>query len=203
LYELCLMFPMIVGFGAILVLNKNSDSNGILLTLSAQALPGWATGLVVVAGIATAMVPAAGILVGISSAVARNIARVRDERGQFWINHATVVLACGLALLLALFRPDLLANLLLLTFSGTAQLAPANALGMTKRKLVGKVPVIAGIVAGEIVVIALTFAAPTMFGTVNAGLIGLAANLITLGIGAMAARALHRSPAASKETVTA
>jgi SSS family solute:Na+ symporter len=29
--------------------------------------------------------------------VARNIARVRDERKQFWINHGTVVAACGLS----------------------------------------------------------------------------------------------------------
>jgi SSS family solute:Na+ symporter len=37
LYELCLLMPMIVGFAAILVIKKGTDSNGVLLTLSKDA----------------------------------------------------------------------------------------------------------------------------------------------------------------------
>lgn len=188
LYELLLIGPMIVGFAAVLVLSKSSNSNGILLTLSRQLLPSWALGLIVVAGVATAMVPAAGILIGISSLVARNVARVSTERHQVRINHITVVGACGLALLLGIFRPGLLANLLLLTYSGTVQLAPANGLGFLRRVPVGKVPVLAGIVVGEVVVIWLTFGAPTLFGTFNVGLVGLGANLVVLAVGAVVER---------------
>lgn len=198
LYELCLLFPMIIGFAAILVLPKKSNSNGILLTLSQHALPAWATGLVVVAGIATAMVPAAGILIGISSLVARNIARVRNQRGQFRINHGTVVVACGLALLLGIFRPNLLANLLLLTYSGTVQLAPGNVLGFLRRKVVGKWPVLAGIVVGEIVVIWLTFWPVAWIGTFNVGLIGLGVNIVVLALGLAVERALGRAPVESE-----
>jgi SSS family solute:Na+ symporter len=194
IYELCLMLPMIVGFAAILVLPKKTDSNGVLLTLSKQVLPPWATGLVVVAAIATAMVPAAGILIGISSLVARNIVRVRSERRRFWINHGTVVVACALALLLGIFRPDLLANMLLLTFSGSAQLGPASALGFLRRKVVGKVPVLLGLVAGEAVVIWLTFVDEKLVGHFNAGLVGLAVNLVVLGIAAAVERATGRAP---------
>ncbi|WP_158882905.1 sodium:solute symporter family protein [Amycolatopsis anabasis] len=194
LYEICLMLPMIVGFAAVLVLPKETNSNGVLLTLSKQVLPPWATGLVVVAAIATAMVPAAGILIGISSLVARNIARVRNERTQFWINHGTVVGACALALLLGIFRPDLLANLLLLTFSGTVQLAPANALGFLRRKVVTKMPVLLGLIAGEAVVVWLTFVDPGLVGHFNAGLVGLAVNVVVLAIAAAVERATGRSP---------
>ncbi|WP_405844804.1 sodium:solute symporter [Streptomyces sp. NBC_01518] len=192
LYELCLLMPIIVGFAAILVLKPGSSANGILLTLSKQVLPAWATGLVVIAAIATAMVPAAGILIGISSLVARNIARVRGERTQFWINHGTVVAACGLSLLLAIFRPDLLANLLLLTYSGTVQLAPAIALGFLTRRPVGKVPILAGLFVGELAVIWLTFWNKDPAGNVNVGLIGLAANLIVLALATPAERLLAR-----------
>ncbi|WP_027943451.1 sodium:solute symporter family protein [Amycolatopsis taiwanensis] len=202
LYELVLMFPMIIGFAAVLTLPPKSDSNGILLSLTQQTLPPWLVGVVVVGAIATAMVPAAGILVGISSAVARNIVRVRNERAQFWVNHGTVVLACGLALLLAIFRPDLLANLLLLTFNGTAQLAPANALGFFRRKVVSKVPVMAGLLAGEVVVIVLTFWAPKMFGTFNVGLIGLGVNIVVLALAAAAERAAGRAPTQQAELTT-
>ncbi|MCX5238046.1 sodium:solute symporter family protein [Streptomyces prunicolor] len=192
LYELCLLMPIIVGFAAILVLKPGSSANGILLTLSKQVLPAWATGLVVIAAIATAMVPAAGILIGISSLVARNIARVQGERTQFWINHGTVVAACGLSLLLAIFRPDLLANLLLLTYSGTVQLAPAIALGFLTRRPVGKVPILAGLFVGELAVIWLTFWNKDLAGNVNVGLIGLAANLIVLTLAVPAERLLAR-----------
>lgn len=186
-YELCLLLPMVIGFAAILVVPKGSDPNGVLLTLSKDALPGWVTGIVVVAATATAMVPAAGILIGISSLVARNIVRVRSGRRQFWINHGTVVLASTLALVLGIFRPDLLANLLLLTYSGSVQLAPANLLGFLRRVPVGKVPVLAGLVAGELVVLWLTFVDTHLVGTVNVSLVGLGANVVVLALTAVVA----------------
>ncbi|MEV6645429.1 sodium:solute symporter family protein [Amycolatopsis sp. NPDC051371] len=188
IYELCLLLPMIVGFAAIIVVPKGSDPNGVLLTLSKDALPGWVTGIIVVAATATAMVPAAGILIGISSLVARNIVRVRSGRKQFWINHGTVVLASTLALVLGIFRPDLLANLLLLTYSGSVQLAPANLLGFLKRVPVGKGPVFAGLIAGELVVIWLTFVDTHFAGTVNVGLIGLGVNVVVLALAALVVR---------------
>ncbi len=187
-YELCLLLPMIVGFAAIIVVPKGSDPNGVLLTLSKDALPGWVTGIIVVAATATAMVPAAGILIGISSLVARNIVRVRSGRKQFWINHGTVVLASTLALVLGIFRPDLLANLLLLTYSGSVQLAPANLLGFLKRVPVGKGPVFAGLIAGELVVVWLTFVDTHFAGTVNVGLIGLGVNVVVLALAALVVR---------------
>ncbi|MCR6485969.1 sodium:solute symporter family protein [Amycolatopsis sp. OK19-0408] len=187
-YELCLLLPMLIGFAAIIVVPKGSDPNGVLLTLSKDALPGWVTGIVVVAATATAMVPAAGILIGISSLVARNIVRVRSGRKQFWINHGTVVLASTLALVLGIFRPDLLANLLLLTYSGSVQLAPANLLGFLRRVPVGKVPVFAGLIAGELVVIWLTFVDTHFAGTVNVGLIGLGVNVVVLALAAAVQR---------------
>jgi SSS family solute:Na+ symporter len=187
-YEMCLLLPMVIGFAAILVVPKGSDPNGVLLSLSKDALPGWVTGVVVVAATTTAMVPAAGILIGISSLVARNIVRVRSGRKQFWINHGTVVLASTLALVLGIFRPDLLANLLLLTYSGSVQLAPANLLGFLKRVPVGKGPVFAGLIAGELVVIWLTFVDTHFAGTVNVGLIGLGVNVVVLALAALVVR---------------
>ncbi|MEC3981618.1 hypothetical protein QMK34_40940, partial [Amycolatopsis sp. H20-H5] len=118
----------------------------------------------------------------------------------FWINHGTVVIACALALVLGIFRPDLLANLLLLTFSGTVQLAPANALGFLNRRLVTKVPVLCGLVAGEGVVVWLTFVEPGLLGHVNSGLAGLGVNLVVLAVAALIERARDRAPAPGRET---
>jgi SSS family solute:Na+ symporter len=93
----------------------------------------------------------------------------------------------ALALLLALLRPDLLANLLLLTFSGLDQFIPAVGLALLARRLVGASWVIAGVVVGEAVVIWLTFS-KVYGGHVNVGLIGLVPNLVIVAIGILVDR---------------
>ncbi|WP_020645024.1 hypothetical protein [Amycolatopsis balhimycina] len=135
-----------------------------------------------------ATVPAAGILIGVSSLVARDIARVRSGRRQFWINHGTVVLASTLALVLGIFRPDLPANLLVLTCSGSVQPAPATLLGFPRRVPVGKGPVPAGMVAGELVAGLLTFVDTHLAGTVNVGLLRRGANVVVLALAAVVER---------------
>ena len=192
-YSVALSLPMVVGFTALLVLKPGSDSNGALLSLTQQAFPGWFVGLVVVATASAAMVPAAGLIVGMSSLIARNLARARTDRGQYLANQTSVVVVTGLALVLAIARPDLLANLLLLTFSGLDQLVPAIGLALFARRLVGVWPVLAGLLVGEAVVIWLTFGGPDL-GTVNVGLVALVPNLLVVAVGAALERATSRGP---------
>jgi SSS family solute:Na+ symporter len=182
IYSVCLVLPMIIGFTAILALPPKTDSNAALLALVGKAFPSWAVGVVVVATAATAMVPAAGLVVGMSSLLARNILRTRSHRAEFTATRLSVVGVTALALALALVRPDLLANLLLLTFSGLDQLIPAIGLAMLARRLVGAGWVIAGIVAGEAVVAWLTFS-DVYGGNVNVGLLGLVPNLVIVAVG--------------------
>jgi solute:Na+ symporter, SSS family len=178
LYTLCMLLPLIIGFAAILHLSPGSSSNGVLLALSRQVLPDWTTGIIVVAATATAMVPTGGILIAISTLTARNIIRARTESVQLRLNYAVVAIACALALSLSVMRPDLLANLLLLTYSGLVQLAPANMIGLAKVRLrIGSVPVLCGLVVGEAVVVWTTFVDTKFGGTFNVGLIGLGANI--------------------------
>jgi SSS family solute:Na+ symporter len=118
-----------------------------------------------------------------SSLIARNIVPQRTDRGQFLTNQASVVVVTGLALALALARPDLLANLLLLTFSGLDQLIPAIGLALFARRVVGGWPVLAGLVVGEAVVVLLTFS-DVYSGHVNAGLVALVPNVVVVALGA-------------------
>lgn len=179
LYSLCLVMPVVLGFVAMAALPAGSNANAAVFTLAARALPSWAVGLVAVAGIAAAMVPAAGLLVGICPLVARNIVRAPSGRGQYWVSQLTVVVLTGLALVLALVRPDSLANLLLLTFSGLAQLAPATAAALHGRgRVIGTASAISGVIAGEVVVTVATFTTAIPTGNVSAGLLGLAANVV-------------------------
>src|SRR2546423_305449 len=187
---MALALPMIVGFTGLLVLPAKTSSNGVLLTLVNQAFPGWFVGIVVVAAAATAMVPAAGLIVAMSSVIARNIVPARTERGQFAVNQASVVVVTGLALTLGLARPDLLANLLLLTFSGLDQLIPAIGLALLARRVIGKWPVVAGLLVGEAIVIWLTFS-HAYSGHINVGIVALVPNIAIVGIGAILERGLR------------
>ncbi len=201
-YSVALVLPMIIGFTALTVLGSGTSSNGALLSLVNQAFPGWFVGVVVVATAATAMVPAAGLIVGMSTLVARNIARQRTDRGQFLTNQGSVVVVTGLALVLAVTRPDLLANLLLLTYSGLDQLIPAIGLALLSRRLVGAWPVIAGLLVGEAVVIWLTFGGIDP-GHINVGLIALVPNLVVIGLGAALERRSAGSPVPGRDAAAA
>lgn len=200
-YSIALALPMIIGFAGILALPKSTKSNGVLLTLVGQALPGWFVGVVVVATAATAMVPAAGLIVGMSTLLARNLVGTRSERSQIAVNQGSVVLVTGFALITTLVRPDLLANLLLLTYSGLNQLIPGIVLALFTRKLAGLWPVLAGLLVGEAVVIWLTFS-DVYQGHVNVGLIGLVPNIVVIAVGAVLERALSGGRAGLSPEVT-
>ncbi|MFB6679537.1 sodium:solute symporter [Streptomyces sp. NPDC056390] len=203
LYSLCLVMPVVLGFVAMTVLKPGNNGNAALFTLAAQALPGWVVGLIAVGGVAAAMVPSAGILVALCPLVARNVLRVRSERGQYWASQLTVLALAGLALLLALLRPDSLANLLLLTFSGLGQLAPATAAALVGRRgLLGTAGALSGVIAGEAVVVWLTFGATVDVGHISVGLVGLAVNIaVALAVEA-ASRALGRGGVRRPSTST-
>ena len=100
------------------------------------------------------------------------------------------MLASTLAHVLGIFRPDLPANLLLLTCSGPVQPAPANLLGFLRH-----VP--AGLVAVELAVVWLTFVDTHLAGTADVGLLGLGANVVVLVLAAVVGRLAV--PASAKE----
>ncbi|RFC75395.1 sodium:solute symporter family protein [Streptomyces sp. AcE210] len=189
--------PIIVGLTAVTALSTPTDGNSVLLTLVSQALPDWLVGVVAVAAAATAMVPAAAIVLGMSTLVSRNVLRIRGERRGMVANHATVVVSVSLALTLAVLRPGALADLLLLTYSGLAQMAPATAGAIARRPLLRAVSAGAGIVAGEAVLIWLTFGG-SYHGAVSGGLIALTANVVIAALSEAALRLVRGRPDAEE-----
>ncbi|WP_327671492.1 MULTISPECIES: sodium:solute symporter family transporter [unclassified Streptomyces] len=177
LYQVALGIPIIIGFAGVLLAKKGTEPNGVALTLAGQTLPGWLVGLVAVAAASAAMVPSAAIVVGISSLLSRNLLSVRNERTQLRTNHLCVVAAAALALVLGLTRPGLLSDLLLLTYGGLTQLAPAIVMGLAKKVRLGAVPALIGILTGVAVLAWLTFGSVDV-GTVDTGLIALAVNIV-------------------------
>ncbi|RDI64228.1 sodium:solute symporter family protein [Nocardia pseudobrasiliensis] len=148
-YQLTLVLPMAIGFVAIVALPKGTSGDGVLLTLAGQAVPDWLLGLIAVAGASAAMVPASVMVLAMSSNIVRNVIRVGDARAQIRINHVVVLIILASALGMELVRPNALANLLLITFSGLVQFAPGLIAGLAERPWLGRAAVIWGIVAGE------------------------------------------------------
>jgi len=181
LYQVTLLLPIIVGFIGILALSKSTSANGVLLTLTNGALPGWVVGVIAVGGASAAMVPASVMVLGMSSMVARNVVRVANPRMQFYTNHVAVLVILGLALVLDLTRPNALANLLLLTYSGLVQFIPGLISGLRDRPLVGRAAVMSGLVAGEAFVIWVTFWKIGL-ANVNAGIVALGVNLVVVAV---------------------
>lgn len=181
IYNTFIVLPLIVGYVAIVVLGRNTDADSALLHLAGQMFPDWVIGVLAVAGITTAMVPSAALLIGISTLASRNVLRIRSERRQFTATQIIVVVATAMSLVLAIAMPDLLANLLLLTFSGLDQLAPAIAIAIFFRGRISAQSVIAGLVAGLIVVMAYTFVLELPW-AISEGIIGLAVNIVVVAV---------------------
>ncbi|MFE2376762.1 sodium:solute symporter [Streptomyces sp. NPDC059398] len=187
LYQIALGIPVIVGFAGILMVSPDSPGNAVALTLAGQTLPGWLVGVVAVAAASAAMVPSAAIIVGISSLLSRNVLSVRSERTQLRTNHVCAVVAAALALCLGLSRPDLLANLLLLTFGGLSQLAPAITMGLARKVRLDAVPALLGILTGVAVLTWLTFGDVDL-GTMDPGLVALLPNLAVTAVAQLVVR---------------
>ncbi len=195
LYQVALAVPVIVGFAGVLALSPGAAGNSVLLTLAHHTLPGWLVGLVAVAAAAAAMVPSAAIVMGISTLVSHNLVPARGERARLRVNHLCVVFASGLALVLGLARPDLLANLLLLTYGGLSQLAPATVMALAARNRLAAGPALLGILTGVGTLAWLTFGGPDV-GSVDTGLIALIPNLVvTFGAQAVLRVRRGRAPA--------
>jgi SSS family solute:Na+ symporter len=185
LYQLPVLLVFFVGFTALLVIPGLKNPDTALLALVTKSYPGWFAGFVGGAGAVTAMVPAAMLMLGAATLVAKNLYRPlrRSAVSEEHLMRATrgfMLLIAVAALALALWSPHELVRLLILGYDGVAQLFPAIVLGVFARRVTVR-PVMAGLVAGILVVIALIWTGHDPFLGMNAGFVGLAVNgVVTL-----------------------
>lgn len=189
-YQLLLFAPIVVGLGAILVLSTDTPGNHVLLETATLTLPDWLVAVVAIGGASAAMVPASAIVMGISTLVSRNLITGGSEKTRMRVNTAVVAAAIILALGFGLGGASI-ASLLLLTYGGLTQLAPAVLVALRGRVTVGAIPVLAGIVVGVLVVSCITFfEIPT--GSWDAGFVALGPNIVVLIVAEAIRRRLPR-----------
>lgn len=179
LYSALASIPMLLGYTAVLAFGSGQDGDAAMLTMAAEALPEWALGVVLIAGASTAMVPAAALLLAITPLAVNNILMIKGERRKIVANYILVVVIGLAALILALLMPNLLALMLLLTFSGSTQVVPAIAGALLLKRRLDKASVISGLCAGVFVVLLLTFS-PIHGPNINEGISGLLVNVVVL-----------------------
>ena len=190
LYQLPVVLVLFVGFTALLVMPGLANPDTALLALVGRSFPGWFAGFVGGAGAVTAMVPAAMLLLGASTLVAKNLYRplrrtTVSEAHLMRASRAFMLLIAAAALALALWSPTELVTLLIFGYDGIAQLFPGIALGVFTRRVTAA-PVTLGLVAGVAVVVALIASGHDPFLGVNAGFAGLAVNgAVTLAAAAV------------------
>jgi solute:Na+ symporter, SSS family len=188
LYQICLLFPMLVGFTALLVLATPLKTPDMAFMVIVQQLfPGWVLGLVGGAGALACMIPAGDLLLSTSMLFTRNVygrtfgkELTTHEQGR--MARFVVLALTAIALSLAIFLPNMLVNLLLTGYSGVTQFFPMIVLGLFWKKAT-RIGAYSGLIVGEILVFGLILGKldPLAVGgmNLNAGFVALFFNLIT------------------------
>jgi SSS family solute:Na+ symporter len=192
IYVFPLALILFAGCTAILVCPGLTNGDLALLTAVRQTFPPWMLGVIGGAGALTAMVPAAIQILSAATLMAKNVYRpifspeMPDEKVavvvRLGVGAITVV-----ALYLSLNSSTTLVGLLLLGYSGVAQFVPGIIFGLFSRRVTGG-GVLAGLLVGLVLAGFLTLTHRDPYLGLNAGFIGLVANLIVLvGVSAVTA----------------
>ena len=187
LYQICLLFPMLVGFTALLILAEPLKTPDMAFMVIVQQLfPAWVLGLVGGAGALACMVPAGDLLLSTSMLFTRNVygrtfGKELTPYGQARMARFVVLGLTAIALSLAIFLPNMLVNLLLTGYSGVTQFFPMIVLGLFWKKAT-RVGAYAGLIVGEVLVFGLILGKmdPLAIGgmNLNAGFVALFFNFI-------------------------
>ncbi|HWQ62259.1 MAG TPA: sodium:solute symporter family protein [Negativicutes bacterium] len=195
LYQICLIFPMLIGFTALMVLTPALKTPDMaFMAIVRQVFPGWALGLVGGAGALACMIPAADLILSTSMLFTRNvygrtIGVGTSPDAQRNIARVVVLILTAVALTLAIFAPNMLVNLLLTGYSGVTQFFPMIVLGLYWKKAT-KIGAYCGLITGEFLVFYLILSKMDPLGfmgmNLNAGFVALVVNFIVFTVVSMA-----------------
>lgn len=186
LYSITMPLMFLIGFTALMVLPHLANGDLALLTIVRKTFPPWFLGVIGGAGALTAMVPAAVQILTAATLFVKNFCRPilapsMSDAQVAKLAKAAVLGITALALVFAIFSSASLVSLLLLGYTGVAQIFPGVILGLYSRRVTMR-GVFAGMVTGIGVVafLALTKRDPLM--GLNAGFIGLCVNFAVTGV---------------------
>jgi SSS family solute:Na+ symporter len=209
LYQMVMLFIFLVGFAAILQVPglKGSDADLSLLRVAKLAFRPWMVGLIGAAGLLTALVPGSMLLMTGATILAKNVYGAlvpgADERAVSRLARTLVPFIAVIAALITLRGGESLVPLLLLGYSLVTQLAPALYLSLAEKPWATTAGAIAGIVAGEITVAAISISGatlaklfptwPSVITDLNIGIVALIVNLAVVVVVSALTRPAQRA----------
>jgi len=187
LYQLCMIFPMLIGLTALLVIVPALKTPDMaFIALVRHTFPGWALGLVGGAGALACMIPAADLLLSTSMVFSRNVyGRIKGgDIPAETLGRMAKQVVIGLALValaLSVFFPNMLVNLLLTGYAGVTQFFPLLVLGVFWKRA-NKIAAFIGLGVGEFIVFYTTLnhydPLPILGMDINAGFFALCVNMV-------------------------
>lgn len=215
LYQLVLLFVFFTGFAALLEVPglTGTSVDLSLLRVTEHAFGPWMLGVVGAAGLLTALVPGSMLLMSACTILSKNVyakltPREIPEARVTRLARALVPVVALVSVLLTLRGGSTLVLLLLAAYNVVTQLFPALMLCLPNRPIATRQGAIAGILAGEATVAALTLTGATMgslfpswppvITDLNVGIIAMLVNVVVLfvvsGLTGRPHRSLQTSP---------
>ncbi len=180
LYTLTLACIFFAAFATVLILPGLANGDVALLTVARQTFPPWLLGVAGGAGVLTAMVPAAILVLTAATLFAKNLYRplfapaMSDEQVARLARAMVVVLGLT-SLAFAIFTASTLVSLLLTGYALVAQFFPGVVLGLYWRRVTARA-VFAGMLVAVAAVAALKLSQHDPLFGVNAGFLALCLN---------------------------
>jgi solute:Na+ symporter, SSS family len=188
-YQLVKVAVLVVGFAAVIALGTGMSGNDVVMRIMKSIFPSWALVLFVMAGMLSAIVPAGPIVMTSAGLLSRNVVQAirpaTTDRTVFWLTRALVFPLIGIALALTLAVPALIVSVLLVAYAFIAQLFPGIVIGGVFWTRATKQGMLSGLLTGWVVSGALMLTDHDPVAGVNAGLIGLAANVLVFVVVSM------------------
>ncbi|MEU5847641.1 sodium:solute symporter family protein [Saccharopolyspora shandongensis] len=178
-YQVLLFVPILLGLAAVFVVPGLDDSNLAMFKLVVDSMPAWLVGLVGVAGALSSIVPMAVFMLVIGTMWGRSVLGVhpRTAPHQKQLSQLVTFVVGLVALLFTFISPSTLVQLSVLSYQGLAQLLPVVLISLLWKRM-STAAAASGLAAGVVVVAVLVITGNDPWLGINAGLLGLAANVL-------------------------
>lgn len=156
LYQLIIVFSILIGFSTILQVPGLEDSDMALFQLSQASFPPWFVGVIGGAGALAALVPSSIVLVSSATLLTKNIYKVwkpkTTDKQIGKLSRYLVPVMVAVAIFFALNESKLIGLIYIAAYSIIIQLLPALLFSMMKKNPVNTTGALTGMVVGVVIV---------------------------------------------------
>jgi SSS family solute:Na+ symporter len=185
-YQVLLFVPVLLGLAATFVVPGLKNSNLAMFEMIRAELPPWLLGVVGAAGALSSIVPMAVFMLVIGTMWSRSILgrHTRTAGRQRQLAQLVTLTAGVIAMGMTYLFPNVLVRLSVLSYEGLAQLLPLVVISLLWRRmsLAGGT---AGMLVGILIVVVLVATGHDPWFGINAGAVGLLANLVVAGVASL------------------